>query len=788
MKTTFRMTIAALLAAVTVALGAVPARACGPFTISARFALKSHADFPLEEYLEGRTGIVPRTFGRLSLFPFYRELTGAGLSAEERKLVKTALENEIFYRDGFDDPRAGGDRDDPVAKWLAARAAVAADKREIEIERRVASGWGYYPNCLGDSFRTATNTLAERIAVHGKDRFVAEWLKGQDDVFSNCGEGDRMPAAAPDDAPEWLKRDRDYQIAAALLYRGVIEDARDRFEAIGDDAASPWRSTARFVVARTFIRQAGFVTVPDDEPGRTSALNTSAEYLRRALGKLESILKDPAMREFHPSATRLTALVKYRLTPAERRAELSSTLSSGTPNPNLYNDLTDLVWLTDHIAARAEERGSKLDAEAAEKAGQEYWYDYDLKLRDIPAAERTDDLTDWLFTYQAVDGFDHAFERWKESGKIHWFVAAISKADASRAEQLLAEAARVPRASAAFHTIRFHEARLLIGLGRRTDAKARLDEILGSGFERLPRSSQNRFLEQRTALAADLGEFLKFAQRQAAIFDWDENGREEGADLTNESVLAAWKDRPMFDDDAVAFLNEKVPLSTLRKAALNPKLPPHLRKMLLSAAWVRAYALGDRAVLREMAPLLAKAAPDLARYVGKYASARPADQEAAALLAILRYPVLQPYVAPGFGRETSETTSIDSIRGNWWCVERQQSGKVTAYNRYDFEYPEAYPAFLTANERSQAEAEQRVLAEFGDSASGLTRRAVEFATRTPGHPLVPEILHFAVRSTRYGCTDDDTGKLSKEAFDILHKRFPRSTWTKQTPYWFRSIK
>jgi hypothetical protein len=49
---------------------------------------------------------------------------------------------------------------------------------------------------------------------------------------------------------------------------------------------------------------------------------------------------------------------------------------------------------------------------------------------------------------------------------------------------------------------------------------------------------------------------------------------------------------------------------------------------------------------------------------------------------------------------------------------------------------------------------------------------------------VPEALHIAVTSTRYGCTDKDTGRWSKAAFQLLHKRYPKSEWAKKTPYWF----
>jgi len=49
---------------------------------------------------------------------------------------------------------------------------------------------------------------------------------------------------------------------------------------------------------------------------------------------------------------------------------------------------------------------------------------------------------------------------------------------------------------------------------------------------------------------------------------------------------------------------------------------------------------------------------------------------------------------------------------------------------------------------------------------------------------VPEALYLAVRSTRYGCTDKETGRLSKTAFELLHSRYPDSEWAKKTKFWF----
>jgi hypothetical protein len=241
----------------------------------------------------------------------------------------------------------------------------------------------------------------------------------------------------------------------------------------------------------------------------------------------------------------------------------------------------------------------------------------------------------------------------------------------------------------------------------------------------------------------------------------------------------------MFDEDSVAFLNEKIPLSVLRDAAQSPQLPEHLKKFLVIAVWTRAFMTKNQSVEREFTPLMSRYAKEFAPLFTKYAAAtNPTNREAAALIVILRYPVIEPYVPIGFGRENSVATEIDSNRGNWWCAEDQNQTAESNYDNYNFKYPAVYPDFLTNEQKTTAEREHQQMISLGNSATFLARRAVEFATKNPNNQQTPEILHLAVRSTRYGCTDDDTRKFSKQAFDILHKRYPNSSWTKQTPYFF----
>ena len=67
----------------------------------------------------------------------------------------------------------------------------------------------------------------------------------------------------------------------------------------------------------------------------------------------------------------------------------------------------------------------------------------------------------------------------------------------------------------------------------------------------------------------------------------------------------------------------------------------------------------------------------------------------------------------------------------------------------------------------------------------LAAQTLAFAQQHPQDPRVPEALYLAVRATRYGCTDSQTGDFSQRAFDVLHRRFPNTEWAKKTPYWFK---
>ncbi len=800
MKNLIRYLVAASLIFVFFSSNLPLAKACGPFTVDPLFSFTKHAEYPLETYAAGRVGVVPNTYGRMSLFVFYRQLNNLPFDKNEQAEVAAAIKERIGIHWSDDDNSSAENNSktetapDYFRNWKTARAKVFETEQKIEPDKLVSDSYQYYENCLADSFNNAAKTLQTRIAAYGINEDVKEWVKGQDAVFSNCDAAAGVPESLSENHPEWLKKDRAYQIAAAKFYAADFPAARKDFEQIGSDANSAWNKTAKFVVPRTYIRQASLIAVADKvsgdaekNPDEEQKRQERAELLRNARIQLQTILSDASMQDFHKSAQGLLNLVKYRSDALGRRKELADTLVEARANQNIYNDLTDYVWLLDVPDNEARSKGEEIDQKEAEVAGKQYNYDYRLKLRDLPEKQRENDLTDWLFTYQSQDGFAHAYEKWKQTQKLHWLVAAVSQTEQNAAQtaELLSEAAKIKRNSPAFATARYHQIRFLLGNDKRAEAKQLLDEVFASDFKNFPVSTQNKFLAQRMIVAENLEEFLKFAQRKAATFVWSDDANEEGDDLKNDKELRPWTNRTMFDEDSVAFFNEKMPLSVLRQAALSPQLPEHLKKFLVIAVWTRAFALGNQAMEREFTPLMLRYAKEFSPQFSKYANAgNQTELEAAALTAILSYPVIQPYVPVGYGRENSQPTTIDSNRGNWWCVEAQTDEDSSNYDYYGFDYPNEYPNFLTKNQNLEAESEHTQLKTPGSSATFLTRRSVEFANQNPGFRQTPEILHLAVRATRYGCTDKETEKLSKQAFQILHRRYPNSAWTKKTPFWF----
>lgn len=328
--------IVALLLSFTVLVQFVPkATACGPERMQPIFVFQDSPDPPFLEFTQGKLGIVKPSFGRKTLTIAYRYLNGGSFNEEEQKGLVEALKGI--------GPEP--DTDDAVKAWIAARKLVVKDASLPDVYHDKSYGsFDFFPNCTPNAFEVATETLKDRVGRYGDgDANVQEWVNGQDTVFHNCSSGPVLPAPVGAERPTWLRKDRDYQIAAAHFYSLKFEYARAAFRRIAEDAESDWQQTADYLVGRTMVREA---SLESDETIKRQQHEAAETYLTNLLGRTV---------KFRQATLRLLGLIKYRLRPEERVRELAHVLAEQSGNENMRQDLIDYVWLLDKFDKQAQD-------------------------------------------------------------------------------------------------------------------------------------------------------------------------------------------------------------------------------------------------------------------------------------------------------------------------------------------------------------------------------------------------------------------------------------------------
>lgn len=744
------------------------AEACGPDFSPPVFTGYNSPDALLDAYFAGRLGLLQRGYSRAYFYVAYRTLVGKPLSKAEVMAISKD------WGDGANENTQETSGETPtnwIDSWIAARKRILGNAADPDFgystdtgivrEVQMQSAYFEYYNCLQGAFQNAVRILDQRVDSFGATNpYVRDWLDAQDQVFENCRGGNSetqesvIPAKALQSDPEVIRKDRAYQIAAAHFYSGDYGDAQSEFAVIASDPASPYRKMAPYLVARALVREG---TLAAD-------VQTSQRSLMQAEEKLQAILGDPYQRDIHAAAQKLLGFVLARLYPERRVGELEALLLSGKPDPNFSQDLTDYLWLLD----RSESSSS---ATTKQPAGEE--------------------MTDWILTFQrgGSDTFRYSIGRWQATKSLPWLLAAISQAHANDAvpDGLENAARQISPDSPAYLTTRFHLLRLFIEEGKVSEARLGLDALLSNKALGLPASARNEFLALRMKIAVDLNDWLRYAPRLAVDLGAYSNDHE---------------DSPLFDSDASILLTEKFPLHLLADAARSQTLPVSLKKEIALAAWTRAILLDDEGVGRQMALVLALLAPELKVLLDQYRSAKSsADRCFAAIFLILHFPGIRPFVPAGMPRSSFEghekLTDIDSYRDNWWCSMAPPHHTFWSANFYEMytklslPLREVYmdggvpfPSFLSEAQRSAVIKQWADLQSFPAAPSWMAQQTLLWATSHPRDLRVPEALHLVVHATRYGCTDSASSGYSRQAFTLLHSRYPHSDWAKKTPYWF----
>ncbi|RZI84251.1 MAG: hypothetical protein EOP38_09720 [Rubrivivax sp.] len=748
--------LAAIVAALLCLTPLIPAWASGgDGFIENEFAPESFVtgnDLP--GYGQGQLGVVPSTYWRVYQFLAYRAASGQALTDKElASLHINGWKIGALANREDEDPAQARDA------WLAARQAVhGALPVQVDTDKYDEATYAIYTNCPADALRRAALTLNERLKADG-GQWTRVWLANQDAVFANCAlatslRGGKpkpvspMPAALPLGAPAWLKLDHAYQTAAAQFYAGQFDAARARFLAIAQNSASPWQKWGVYLAARCLIRKATL------ERGASPNADPKADEQRwRAL--LETARGELARSsKTFPAARQLMDWVDARIRPQQRVSELARVLASGRFTPESARLLSDYLLILDTVES------------------------------EMLAAREP--LTAWIGAMQASgsklrpQAMAKAREQWKAKRDALWLMPLLAQAKAGElSEDELKAAALVPATSPAHLHLQYHLARLAILQGHADEADTRVSAVLQAPLSTLSTATRNRWLGLKMLTDNSREGFFKAALRTPA-------DTVRGVPITDEGsgkqsvTLAPAQAPPAPDQDYGSHLFRQFSLAELQRARPFTKQVPTTD--FAGVVWTRAVILGDFATADDYTDELMVGRETTRHLFQRFkAAVGPQAKRDAAMIILINVPELNPALM----------RSVDTD-SRWGCG---PGSHVPAVSEEDGGLPSdellaVWPRFLPEASRSQAEREMKTLLALPKRSDYLAPFLFDWARRQPQDPEVPKALHFFVASTRMECPVYDDRKAprgksnSQQAFELLHKRYPRSEWAAKTKYYF----
>ena len=462
---------------------------------AAVFSVRWFPDPPFREFLAGALGVLQPSYPTRDLIVAYRYLSGNPLNRQEQAAIQSSLQQHIA---GGPDPARPAKA--AAEQWRLAKIRVGfSGGVRVNVYKR-SGDYSHYLNCPAHAFLTAIDTLQARAEYHGPESDdLRDWVRAQDQVFSNCSGGAKIPGSSRPAIDPLLYADRSYQIAAAHFYSGDFDEAYARFMEIGGDSESPWRVWGHYLAGRALIRKA---TVPFDSRGYDS------QALDQAEAELRAVVDDPALAPTHGPARQLLTLIAFKKPSNEwgagERALMNEQLRRRSISLQETEAGDDFVQLADTY------RGML------------------TRLHRIEPAE-LDEMSRWILAFSGRLDFSAAFQRWQTTREVPWLVAALKGLRPSHGERplLLRHAKEIPAASPAYPSVAYHAARVLMAAGNTAEARQWLTRVLENKSQRLPLSSTNQLLGLRMATARSLDELLADAPRKVlAMASIDGSARE----------------------------------------------------------------------------------------------------------------------------------------------------------------------------------------------------------------------------------------------------------------------
>jgi hypothetical protein len=492
--------------------------------------------------------------------------------------------------------------------------------------------------------------------------------------------------------------------------------------------------------------------------------------LRKADAQFQKVAREGG--PYAGPAQDLLNFVELRVNPGAASARLGDAISR--PDQKLVQHLVDLRYASNHA---------------------QWW----THMNDA----RSSDLMDWALTMQGfppmahpgdadAQALQHAIERWKQSGNTAWLVAALSKLQTPNAE-LVRAASAVPASSPAWTTVTYYGLQLLpAGSEARAEILRARDQIVA--LHASP-TTINLFTMLAREKADTLEDFAALAPMEPAGEVDDVFGPlplatvvPTGTKLSTMAGIPVNIDGDKrLDESTALLLNEHVPIEALTQLVLGSRWPKQLRFEFAMAVWTRAVLLNRPQIAHKLAAEMVEGESGWKTWLAAYDSAKTDDErKVTALLALMRFPSVRPYVNAGAAREEG-FVGYSAYRDNWWCAGMAE-GSYNTGNNYSAGYQDPNPAqkqakklpsFITEAMDGEAKQEHDELLKIGDAPAYFGNAALAWVRTRPEDSRDPEVLGFAFRAMRNGCNLEKSTALRHEVFNVLHKNYAGSEWAKR---------
>lgn len=691
---------------------------CGPCFQDERFTYEYRSEVPASDYIRGNLQVIAPSYYSRFLVVAFRYLNGDPLTENERKLAERVFEARMTAGRPF----VGEDfRDERISEWRSAREAVSGVRPWTAPDTARSNEDLFilsYENCLPGAFEYAAETLRARVKELGADSAeVREWVEAQDRVFDQCGTGG-------EDVPHPLSAGGSPAERRAARDRLYQVAAAHLYRGEYDKAESGFRAilddaaSPHVAAARISL---GRVML------RRAFLPTgmwSRAMLRDAHEYLGGLRGLAGMEKYQESIQRLVNFAAYRIAPDAYFAAVADRLAKPAASAAFAEELIDFgrPGYVAHVDG---------DAPTPQPEGPPT-----AELMDWISAIRSGDEHESMFrTDPREEARAKSLERFRATKSSAWLLAALVASlptDGIEAD-LQTAVSGLSSSDPGFLSAMYYARKC----GYEVDVEAILKR------PGITEATRNRFLE--LALAKDPSRLSEFGPRRPIGVNDPCEPAGDIHEVDSEEPLPL-----RFDADGARAANSLRPHELLALAR-TPSVGDFLRERLTTMAWVRALLLDLEEVFMEANSELAALHADHASELGALEKSPAwATRKRAAILLLMRYPSMTRDLWPGELVTDMREDERTSYQKNWWCRARESD----------------LPKGLRET----------------DMAPKFFLKLVQAWTeKEPNDPLLPEALALAVKSSRWGCCDEETQKLAGAAFRLLHRRYGATSHAKSTP-------